>query len=793
VPESTSESLPPKTEDNVFFGKRMGMWGWIANIAGLVTIITIAVTFLWVMSSLPRVEGRVPARGMEYAASITRNESGVPFITARSGHDAYFALGWIHAQDRLWQMETQRRVGAGRLAEIVGVAGLKNDRFMRTLGLYRLAESSFSTLDDATQSALTAYAEGVNAWIRDNSHRLPPEFLILGLRPEAWKPADSLVWGRLMALRLTADWRDEALRGKLAAKLPAKQLAELWPDTGDGLSTLAAAETFQSVLAALPEEASPRDASNVAVLSGKRSASGAPLLANDPHLPFQMPGLWYLASVEAPGLRLTGAMVPGIPFHLIAHNGRIAWGTTTTHADTVDLYVEQLAGDGGYMVGKNSRPFAEHQETILVKNAAPEVLTIRESRHGPIVSDLAVGQKDGQVVALKSTALEADDRTAQAFFRMGRSVDWRSFTAALADFHSPVQNFAFADTSGTIGFITAGRVPLRSGKADGATPIAGWTGNGEWTGWIPFTKMPQAVNPKAGMLVNANNQVAGSRYPYRLAKSWHEGFRARRLLDLLEAKTALTVDDMLAIQMDKRSLAAEEFKELLDSPEGLSPNAARAAAMIQTWDGTMDKDRPEPLIYNLWLDKMWRNMVADELGDDFDAMRKVRLRALGDMLASNRHWCDDVSTEKAESCEDLVSRSLEATLADLSARFPDKSLEQLRWGDLHQARFTHPLMGRLPLANHLSDSQFATDGDDYTISRGTFAPGQFTHVHGAGLRVVFDLANLDASRFIIAGGQSGNPLSRHYDDLMPAWLENRGMTLVKPAEGAASISLEPGY
>jgi len=793
VPESTCESLPPPPEETVFFGKRMGMWGWIANILGLTTLIGGACGFLWVMSSLPRVEGRIPARGMEYAASITRNEAGVPFITARSGHDAYFALGWIHAQDRLWQMETQRRVGAGRLAEIVGEAGLKSDRFMRTLGLYRLAENSFSSLDESTQNSLKAYAEGVNAWIKDNYHRLPPEFLVLGLRPEPWKPADSLVWGRMMALRLTADWRDEALRGKLAAKLSAKLVGELWPDTGDSLSTLAAAQPLGAVLAALPEEASPRDASNVAVLSAKRSASGSPLLANDPHLPFQTPGLWYLASVEAPGLRLTGAMVPGIPFHLIGHNGRIAWGTTTTHADTVDLYVEQLAADGGYMVGKTSRPFVERDEIILVKDRPAETLKVRESRHGPIVSDLTAGQKDGQVVALKSTALEAEDRTAQALYLLGRTVDWRSFTAALADFHAPVQNFAFADTAGTIGFITAGRVPLRSGKADGATPIAGWTGNGEWTGWVPFAKMPQAVNPKSGLLVNANNQVVGGKYPYRLTKNWHEGFRARRLLDLLETRKAVSADDMAAIQMDKLSLAAEEFKELLESPEGLSAGADKAAAMIQAWDGTMGLDRPEPLIFHLWLDTLWQNVVADELGDDFADLRKVRLRALGDILAGNRHWCDDVSTEKAESCEDMVSRSLETAITELSARFPGKGLEQLRWGDAHQAKFTHPVIGRIPFASRLSDSQFATDGDDYTVSRGTFTPGQFTHVHGAGLRVVFDLGNLEQSRFSMAGGQSGNPLSRHYDDLMPAWRDNRGMPLVKPAEGAASISLEPSY
>lgn len=789
--ESPPDTQSPQAAAPEFLGKRMGPLGWAANVAGLFLMVGIAVVFVWAMSSLPRVEGRIPAKGLEYATIITRDEAGIPFVSARSAHDAYFTVGWVHAQDRMWQMETQRRIGAGRLAEIIGEAGLKSDRFMRTMGLYRLAEDSFDRLDEPTRAALKAYADGVNAWIADNDHRLPPEFLILGLRPEPWKPADSLVWGRMMALQLTADWRDEALRGRLSSQMPARRLNELWPEAADGPITLAHS-ALGAVLDTIPAEATPRTASNVVAVSAKRSAGGGPLLANDPHLPFQSPALWYLLSIEAPGLRLSGAMVPGIPFHLVGHNGRIAWGTTTTHADTVDLFVETVANDGGYQVGKSSRAFAQRTETILVKGQAPVELLVRESRHGPIVSDLASGQKDNQVIAFRSTALEPDDRSAQALYRLGRAVDWRSFVAALSDFHAPVQNFAFADTESNIGFITAGRVPLRA-KGDGFSPVPGASGSGEWTGWVPFSKMPQTINPKGGLIVNANNQVTGPRYPYRIATRWHEGYRARRIEELLHDQERVGVDDLLRLQLDAHSLAAEELKEVLDVPEDVSPLAAQAANMVAQWDGTMDRGRPEPLIYNLWLDKLWQRLVSDELGEDFAAMRTPRPRVLGEALTVNRHWCDDVTTEKAESCENLIAESLESTVAELTERFPGKTVEQWRWGDVHQARFAHPLLGRLPLVNRMTDISLPSDGDDFTVNRGSFVAGQFTHVHGAGLRVVFDLGNLDNSRYIIAGGQSGNPLSRHYHDLLPRWQENRGLPMVRPQEDAASIVLEPSY
>lgn len=789
--DSPNDCQRPEQAETVFSGKKMGLLGQIANILSLGALAVFSVGFVWVMSSLPRVEGRIPAKGLEYPATITRDHQGIPFVTARSGHDAYFAMGWIHAQDRMWQMELQRRIGAGRLAEIVGPAGLKNDRFMRTMGLYRLAENSVALLDAPTQAALQAYADGVNAWIGDNRHRLPPEFMVLRTRPEPWSPADSLVWGRIMALQLTADWRDEALRAKLAEKLPRRRLNELWPDTGGGPITVAQALP-QTILASLPETAAPRLASNVMAVSAEHSTTGAPLLANDPHLAFQAPDLWYLLSVEAPGLHLTGAMVPGIPFHLIAHNGRIAWGTTTTHADTVDLFLEKTGADETYQTPKGMQSFVIRHERIAVKGAADEDLLVRESRHGPIISDLAAGQKDGQVVALRTTALEPDDRTAQSLYHLNRAVDWRSFVSALADFSAPVQNFAFADTVGTIGFITAGRVPVRA-KADGFSPASGWTNAGEWTGWIAFARMPRQLDPKSGIIVNANNQVVDDKYPYRITAHWPDGYRAQRIDDLLNAQDKVSPQDLSAIQADTVSLAALELKELLEPQAAMAPRATQAAEMIAAWDGNMDKDRPEPLIFNVWLDKLWQRLLGDELGDDLAAFRRLRPRVLGDILTVNRHWCDDVTTPEAESCDTQIAQSLDSTLAELDAKFPGRPMEQWRWGDLHQAVFANPVLSHVPLLNRLSDSRLAHGGDDFTVNRGSYIPGDFTQVHGAGLRVVFDLGNLDNSTFILAGGQSGNPLSRHYADMLTDWVANKSQPITKPRAGAASITLEPSY
>jgi len=780
-------------EETLFFGAEMSPWAKLANVLVLAALVIAAVCFVWLMSSLPRIEGRIPVKGLELPARVARDHAGVPHISARSVRDAYFTIGWVHAQDRMWQMEMNRRIGAGRLAEIVGDKGLANDRFMRTLGLYRLAEASLDKLDKPTREALQAYADGINAWLRDHWHRLPPEYVVLGFAPEPWSPVDSLVWGRLMALQLTNDWREEVLKGKLAGRLDARQMRELFPATPQDTPTTIAATTADAVLAALPEAAEPRLASNVWAVAGSRTASGKPLLANDPHLGFQIPVMWYLMSVEAPGLNLSGATVPSVPFHMVGHNGRIAWGTTTTHADTIDLFVEKLVGEDSYQTPQGPERFATREEIIKVKGSPDDKLLVRTSRHGPVISDLTAKglAKDGEVVAFRATALEPEDATPQALLKINRAIDWRSFTAALKDFQSPVQNLAYADTTGSIGFATAGRVPLRKG-GNGAAPAKGWTNEGDWTGWIPADKMPQQVNPKSGKLVNANNKVVGDRYPYSIASVWPDAFRAERIEDLLKDRKGLTLEDMAAMQMDALSLPAIGLKDLMGSPETREPRAQEAAKLVAAWDGRATRDRAEPLIFAAWVDELWRGILADELGDDFRAYQVIRPEVLGNVLISQRHWCDDIATPEAESCEQQSGRALERALQTLTTRH-GAAMAAWKWGEDHQATFDHPILGHVPLVKHFANASIATDGDDFTINRGSHLPKSFRHTHGAGLRVVYDLADLSKSRFIIATGQSGNPLSRHYDDLISAWRSNQGLRIGRHEESEAVLRLEPGY
>jgi len=772
--------------------KEMSRAASVVNVVVLAILSLVAVCFLWLMSSLPRIEGRLPIHGLELPASVARDAIGVPQITARTAHDAYFILGWVHAQDRMWQMELQRRVAAGRLAEIVGEKALASDRFMRTLGLAHLAEAGFARLDKPTRDALTAYAQGVNAWVDSNHFRLPLEFAALGHRPEPWRPADSLMWARLMGLQLAANWQDDILRAKLAAKFDAKRLGELFPGTAADSPVTLSAATADALLAALPEAAAPRLASNLWIVDGRHTVSGKPLLANDPHLPLAAPVQWYLASIESPGLSISGATIPGIPFHLIGRNQRIAWGLTATHADTVDLFIDKLTPDGtATQSPSGARRIDSRTEVIKVKGGADVELTVRQTYHGPVISDLIAKDLAGpdQVVALQAAALEPEDLSAQAFYRISRAVDWNGFLAALKDYASPVQNFGYADTAGNIGFITAGRIPIR--KGDGSRPSRGWTGQGEWIGWIPFAKLPQTFNPKSGVIVNANNKVVPASYPYAITAAWPDGYRAQRITDLLTAPGPFDRGAMAAIQLDAVSLAALELKDLLSGVDAKDPTAKRAAALVAAWDGRADRDRSEPLIFNAWVANLWRNLLQPHLGADLQTFASVRPGVLAGILTRYRHWCGDGGPQP-RSCDDLIAASLDQTVVELAGRHgPDPS--KWRWGDEHLAVFANQVVDRIPVLSRLSHLEIATDGDDFTVNRGTFAPGGFTQVHGAGMRTVFDLADPAESRFVLATGQSGNPLSRNYGNQLKAWRANQGYAIAKRPPDAAVLSMEPGY
>lgn len=798
------------------------LWRRVAfglGLIGLVLVLALGGGYLWLRTSLPRLDGSLALEGLKAPVEVLRDEIGIPYIRATSTHDAYFGLGFVHAQDRLWQMEANRRLGSGRLSEVLGQRAIGIDRFMRTLGLYRLAQASFEVLSQGAREAIVAYTEGVNAYLKAHEGAWAPEYYLLRFRPEPWRPADSLIWGKLMALRLAGNWRHELLRARLSSRLTTEQIEDLWPPyPDDGPVTLASPSPGSPALAPLrrltlggaaldglanrlPPPSAPRSASNSWVLSAEHTDTGGPILANDPHLGFRAPNMWYLARVTAPGLEIAGATVPGVPFHILGHNGHIAWGLTNAMSDTEDLFAERPDTDdpGRYLTPDGRAAFALSEEVIRVRGSDAVTFTVRETRHGPVLLDAVAGAAetaaDGDVLALAAAALRGDDRTAEAFFRLNLARDWRQFVAAMEHFHAPAQNVVYADTRGNIGFYAAGRVPVRN-RGQGLVPVPGWSGDYDWSGFIPFRELPHALNPPSGRIVSANHKIAGGDYPYFLARDWATPYRARRIHELLDRTGPHTPATTARIQGDVVSLAARELLPLMLSVAGANEPARRASEawragaalrLLEKWDGTMDRRRPEPLIFSAWLRELNRLVYGDELGGYLNEFWGLRPLFIKSVLTHKRQWCDDILSAEIETCEERARAALARALDDLSAAHgPDPN--EWRWGAVHVASFRHRVFKRIPYLGELADILVATDGDDFTVNRGTThihdprAP--FAQIHGPGLRAIYDLENLDQSLFMQATGQSGNPLSDHYRDLIRRWRDLEYVRIAKAPAGA---------
>jgi penicillin amidase len=623
--------------------------------------------------------------------------------------------------------------------------------------------------------------------------------------PEPWRPADSLVWGRLMAMQLSNNWREELFRFRLAQRLSPDRLEALWPALPDHADTAAIGLDRVIDLAGLPPtfEGMP-GASNSWAVDGRFTASGKPLLANDPHLGLGLPDQWYLARIETPGRVAAGATAPGVPFVVIGHNGHVAWSFTTTGGDTQDLFVERLVpgAPDRYATAGGDSLFLGGDETIKVRGGADVTLTLRLTAHGPVISDIGLAADaagDGEVVALAWTGLYEDDRTAEALYRMGRAENAAAFREALRLFHSPQQNIVFADTEGAIGFVAAGRIPVRRALSSGGQmPAPGWTGAHDWTGFLPFEDLPQSLRPATGRIVTANNDITPPGYPHFIAARWEEPFRARRIEELLAGRTDLAAAAMGTLQMDDLSLAARNL--LPDLLAGLPPTpldgaAGVAADILAAWDYRMDRGQAAPLIFTVWLQELDRRVFAEELGPLYPDFALWNGNGAGALLTGfsrpQRNWCGLATLTAQPACHDALGPALEAAVAALAAVYGDDP-RSWRWGDAHQARFAHPLLDRLPLLGDIAATKVETDGDNFTVNRGSAIaqPGlHFPHVHGASLRAVFDLADLDRSLFMIPGGQSGNLFSGHFTDLVERWRDGGFLTIV--GQGSAGLTLVP--
>ena len=767
-----------------------------------------AAGYAWLRQSLPQLGGSLTLTGLKAPLEIVRDRHGVPHIYAASVEDAQFGLGFVHAQDRLWQMEMNRRVGSGRLSEALGPATLDTDKFLRTLGVRRVSEATLKALSAKARGEIDAYAAGVNAFLAQRSGPLPPEFLLTGVSPEPWESADSVAWTKMMAWDLGANWRSELLRMRLAKKLSTAQIGEFLPPY-PGEAPLAIADygalyrqLDASKLASLAIPGmSESGASNNWVMAGKRTASGKPLLANDPHLGLAAPAVWYFAHLSAPGYEVMGATLPGVPGVVLGRNARVAWGFTNTGPDVQDLYVERLDAAGQVLAPLGWQKLATRSEVIKVKGQADVALTVRESRHGPLISDVfkqaAEALPQGYALAFAWTALREDELTMQSLGGFASAGNWKEFLAAARDSHSPQQSMVYADIDGNIGFVAPGRVPVRKRENDlkGQAPAPGWDAKYDWDGFIAFEDLPQSYNPASGELMTANHKIVADDYPHYLTNEWVLPYRAQRIAQLLAATPKHTPQSFARIQADTVSLQVREILPLLLKSRTSGPEAEQILQELGKWNADMAVEGAEPLIVSAWLRELGRLIYADELGELFDGAWEHRATFMHDVLADKAgqgRWCDDVATPAKESCADLLPRALDLALTDLKRRYGSER-KQWRWGDAHFALSEHRPFGRQAQLAKLFDVRVPSPGDTYTVDVGRNSlnneSAPFASRHSASLRAVYDLADPDKSMYIHSTGQSGNLLSPLYQNFAERWARTEYIPMSMKRSDAAVESL----
>lgn len=564
----------------------------------LVTLGIVMFENAYINRSLPQTKGELSVPGLLAEVKVVRDENGVPHITAKNEHDLFFAQGFVQAQDRLFQMDLSRRQASGQLSEVIGEAAVKRDKFFRTLGLRRAAKASYDAYNEEAKKVLQAFANGVNAYIElaKQEGRLPIEFRLLGYEPKPWTPIDSLTIGKYMAFDLGGHWQGQAFRYWALKNLPKEKAYDLFPSYPKDAPTIVQAykDVQLSVEKAFASAVIPREwnGSNNWVVSGKKTKSGKPLLANDPHLSLSTPSIWYQMHLQAPTLNVSGVIFSGIPGIILGHNEHVAWGVTNTGPDVQDLYIEKRnpANKRQFLYNGKWEDARVVKEPIKVKGGKTIPYKVTITRHGPVISDFAY-KDDNMAFSLCWTALDPSTEL-QAILEMNKATNWQQFEKALEHFHVPTQNFVFAAKDGTIAYKANGKIPVRK-KGDGLLPVPGWTDEYEWIGFIPFDRLPRVVNPKEGFIATANNKVIGNHYPYHISHHWAQPYRYMRIAQVLESKNNLTIEDMKKLQMDQTNLWAKEFVPVLVQAvagKPLSKIERKALDELRNWDYVDRKD-----------------------------------------------------------------------------------------------------------------------------------------------------------------------------------------------------------
>lgn len=779
----------------------------LRRIGAIVALLLVAALLVGLLSgivvlrrSYATVDGELRVLGLEATVELLRDADGVPHIYAQTEHDLFFAQGYVTAQDRLFQLEFLRRIGQARLSEVFGAATLETDRFLRTLGIYRVAQREVELLSPEMQSMLRAYADGVNKYAETHRDRPPIEFVILGISWEPWQPADSTVIAKIMAWDLGGNMESELARAHAVARLGPELAQALFPETpldtpgilsadgrpasfslapapGSSAISLRGADVLRNLLGGA--DAAPFGlGSNNWVLSGTRTATGKPLLSNDTHLRLRNPSIWYLVHLAGAGVDVAGFSIAGAPGVVIGHNARIAWGVTNLGPDVQDLYAEQPnPRDLRQFRFRDGFETAEiRREEVRVKGSQPVSLEVTVTRHGPVLTPVLEGTE--QILALRWTALDAS-RILGSARKLNRASSWEEFRDALRDWDVPGQNFVYADVDGHIGYQTTGRIPIRA-KGDGLLPAPGWTGEHEWTGFVAFDDLPSRLDPHEGVIVTANQRVVAS-YPYVISKEWDAGFRAQRIHQLLAERERWSAQDFARVQADVADLPAERFLSFLramplQGEAHRSAEVARAQALLREWDGAMRADSAAAAVYQVWYRHMVKRTFRDKLGDALYKQylgrgRSVFLALYELVRTPDSPWFVDLADPAVRGRDAIAGLALEDAVEELRETLgPDE--KSWSWGKLHTATFPHPLGSVRPLDRVFNLGPFPNGGDGLTVAQAGYSLREkaYSQTIHPSQRLIVDLADLDRSLAILPTGQAGQPFAAHWGDMTGKWL-----------------------
>lgn len=771
-------------------------WGlFLASALGVSTA-AVGLKAAWrslLQRSLPQQNGRLKVEGLQHPVEIIRDRWAVPHIYAQNEHDLYFAQGFVHAQDRLFQMDTHRRVGLGRTSEIAGPAGLNMDRFARNFGWPRAAQAQIDGVSPMVEASMEAYCAGVNCFI--HQEKMPIEFGLLGYKPELWRFLDTAAWSTVLAWGLSVNWESELLRAYLLGEIGIEKTAELTqislqdyetviPDSSVGQRLAASMmDAYQEALGSMPLGSVPAGkgvGSNNWVAAGKHTESGRPILANDPHLPPIFPALWYENHLCTGDLNVSGFTMPGIPGVIIGHNNKLAWGFTNAFPDVQDIYIERFHPQDRHLYEYDGvwEEAEIVREEIKIRGRKPVEEFVRYTRHGPVISDFLA--EDCGDLSLKWAYFQKSDHL-RAVLEINHASNWSQFKKALRHWGFPSQNVVYADVQGHIGYMMPGLVPVRK-KGSGVVPVPGWEKTYEWQGWIPFEELPMAFDPPTGLIVSANNRVQGDSYAHFLTSEWLPDFRVKRILELLQQQIPLSLADNIGIQLDVKSLQAQQFLGLalclMNEKEAPNNECLKVFKILRSWDFEMRADSMAPSIFFCWHTLFTSAVYEQALGSDLaNALLKKRDKdgfPLDPYLevapALIMDWLAGSAPDWVGNIHELLWPTLGKTIHLLRQHYGDDENNWL-WGGMHTIHLQHPLT-RIPvLGRSWNVGSWPTDGDGYTVnqtdSKMQFPPDPVSVI--ASCRMILDVGGWDNSLAALPGGQSGHPASEHYMDGWTDW------------------------